>query len=215
MGSTKDPRGGMPFEAYALSSGYLYRIAREAYGRTHGVTSDIQPGQDNALIAILFSAAALEAWIMDFGHAASQAGSKLHAIATMVEEAEEIRGSALTKFQWAKLLLDGRGYDKGKAPFQDFALLMDLRNGIVHLKPERMFESTSKTMAALQDRKLWALDRTDPMRSRISLISTRAAARWACNVVIDMIDSIRYSAPADLTPLVSAMCMGRSFKRVE
>jgi hypothetical protein len=98
-------------------------------------------------------------------------------------------------FQWARILLAGQGYDKGAQPYQDFDLLMDIRNAIVHLKPEKMYSKTSPLMQRLMSKGICGETSLQQPSSLVSQVSTRAAARWACNVAVDMVESIGDTLP--------------------
>jgi hypothetical protein len=89
----------------------------------------------------------------------------------------------------ARLALTGHAYDRGGPPYQDFAVLMDARNALVHHKPERWVvragESAMRLQAAavrrkLEDRNLlWEGAAAYPFLALTELMSTRAVARRA------------------------------------
>jgi hypothetical protein len=134
-----------PFNLYMFSSGVLFQVARTAYDRMSSAASDREGKQNDALVALLFSAATLESLVMELALLAGIIGEEppLSSAAAIITEAEKAHGSAQLKFLLAKLALTGETYDKGAPPYQDFALLFDIRNAIVHLKPEVWSPPTS------------------------------------------------------------------------
>jgi hypothetical protein len=188
---------------YFLNAGVLFRLAKAAYQNTKSASSDTLADQDDALVAIIFSAATLEAFIMELAHlaaidaASSTRESPARLLAAVLTEAEESCASVRLKYCVSKALLSRRTYDKGAKPYQDFHLLFRVRDSIVHLKPERIEEEPHKIVKALSSMGL--CEREDPhaRSSWLAQISTRAVARWACNVVSDMVSSIRDCFPDD------------------
>jgi hypothetical protein len=188
---------------YFLNARILFRIAKEAYKRTEDAPSETASGQDDALVAVLFSAASLEVFIMelalhaDFGGKVFDRPPYLSTLADILDEVEASRGSVRLKFLLTKAILPGEPYAKGTLPYQDFDRLFSLRNLIVHLKPEKI-ESTPPSLAeALAQKGLCEHEEPNVKSSWLDRIATRALARWACNVVADMVDSLRKEFPVD------------------
>jgi hypothetical protein len=78
---------------YFLNSGILFRIAVSAYQRLESAPSDKAGGQNDALVAILFSAATLEAFVAELALMAQSDsaffGEKLlQSVAAVLDEAE-------------------------------------------------------------------------------------------------------------------------------
>jgi hypothetical protein len=188
-----------PFDLHILSSGVLFQVARAAYDRMSSAASDRAGKQNDALVALLFSAATLESLIMEFALVAEIVGEEpMKGAAAIITEAEKAHGSAQLKFLLAKLALTGETYAKGAPPYQDFALLFDIRNAIVHLKPEEWSPDPHKLVAGLRSKKLCE-ESPPPHKAHgwIAQISTRAVARWGCNVAVSMADSLYASLPQD------------------
>ena len=108
-----------------ITAGALFDVAKEAYRRTEGAASARDPGQRDALVAVIFAVVAMEAFINEIAVPASQKPLDLApqppsiaVLANLLKEAEE--GSLLLKFSIAKAVLDDAPYDKGGRPFQDF-----------------------------------------------------------------------------------------------
>jgi len=187
--------------SYFLSSGVLYMVAKKAYDRTKSAPSDSARNQDDALTALLFSAATLEAFIAELAFYAQSSmrfcptPSPVQALASVLKEVEASRGSVRLKYLVAKAILSGDTYDKGTQPYQDFDLLFTIRDAIVHMKPERINQEPHKIVAALSARGLCDPEDPHAKSSWLHQITTRAVARWACNVVRDMVNSVRECFP--------------------
>jgi hypothetical protein len=86
----------------------------------------------------------------------------------------------------AKWILSGRNIDRGGQPYQDFALLMRLRNDLVHTKPNRLFvhgvttneEAHGALLARFRDKNILADDNVTG--SWTYLAQTKAVAEWSC-----------------------------------
>jgi len=187
-----------------MNSGVLYNMAKRAYEQTKSAPSETAPNQDDALTALLFSAATLEAFIMELAHNAEagvrltpSASSPVPTLARVLDEVESSRGSVRLKYLMAKAILSGESYDKGSKPYQDFELLFTIRDATVHYKPEKITQEPHKIVAALAARGLCERKEPHVKSSWLSQITTRAVARWACNVVRDMVASIGEHFPED------------------
>ena len=103
------------------------------------------------------------------------------------------------KFLLAKVIFTGQAYDKGKPPYQDFKLLMDLRNDIVHLKPtvnpkgEWSVQPPKSVKSLVSKGVLGKSDTND--KSWFRLIGKPDAARWAYNATAEMVQSILKIVP--------------------
>lgn len=180
---------------YFFNSRILFKIAVSAYERTESSLSDNTGGQNDALVAILFSAVALEAFIMDLALIAAADSqllrrTDLQALANILDETESSRGSIRLKFLFAKSILSGKPYEKGSLPYQDFDILFILRDSIIHMKPERITGEPHKVLQRLQAKNLCELPDPHITGSWLGQVSTRTVARWACNVVVDMTQSL-------------------------
>jgi hypothetical protein len=100
---------------------------------------------DDSLIAIVVAATAAEAFINELSYYLqllgdtrahwAPIGSILLACANVIDEVEVARGPLQEKYLAASSALSGTAFDKGTSAFQDFEILIKLRNAIVHLKP--------------------------------------------------------------------------------
>lgn len=195
--------------SYALHSGVLYRVAMDALYRTiQRSTNDREPVLGDALVAIMFSAATLEALISEMQIVAKLSSinfakaAKMAAVGEVLEEAEENNAQLHLKYLLVSALLAGKTFDKGAAPFQDFSLLIKLRNAIVHMKPTELDGKLPGFFKSLQSRKLAAVDKPGVKRNWVEAISTTAAAHWACETAAIMTASLRtLASPPEDTPL--------------
>src|SRR5215469_5593934 len=107
--------------------------------RAKGIGSD--ESTIGALSSIVFASAALEAFINERSEWAAQMCnfvSQTNIVVTfsnVMADAERSRSSVPAKYQLARWILCGQAYDQGINPYQDFSLLIDLRNSLLHLKP--------------------------------------------------------------------------------
>lgn len=198
--------------AYYLNAGVLFKVAVTAYERTAAVPSERSGDQNDALVAILFSAATLEAMAMELALLAERQthltpNSTLESLSAILKETEDARGSTRLKFLLAKAILTGATYVKGELPYQDFDTLLALRDSIVHLKPESM-ANPIRVLKGLRAKEICAEKVPNQLTSWLSDIGTRAVARWACNVVANMVDSLRIPA-LERSPLLGSYIGGR------
>ncbi len=202
---------------YALNANVFHGIAHAAYERlVETPPSDTKDGQWDALIAILFSAAALESLINEVALIAASRPSAakrvpfLRALGDVLVEAEKTRGSVRQKYLLTKHILPGKPYDRGSQPYQDFDLLFKIRDEVVHPKPEQYDNDPERITKPLETKKLIE-PVTNVQITWMTRISTRAVALWACNVVADMAASLcqclveNRKVPRDLSHLVLAL----------
>ena len=126
-----------------------------------------QGGQDSALVSVVFAAASLEAFLSesvylaefsnyiarikgDIGAASETAAT----FAQVLDDAEDSRASIESKFHLANLVLTGKAYEKGASPYQDFRLLTDLRNALVHFKSKEYFSKMDGKPATFNQEKV-------------------------------------------------------------
>jgi hypothetical protein len=196
------------------NAGPLFGIAKAAYQQTKAASSDSEDGQMQALVAVVFSAAALEAFINEAVELASlpqflgssEEPPAVAAFRSLLTEAEDQKAELGRKFMQARIAFTGQGYDAGRSPYQDLALLVDVRNALLHSKksPET-FEQRADggiifkpgpIIARLRSKNIVAKhEPSDTMASWVHTISTPAVARWACNAAAAMVASVIEVAP--------------------
>jgi hypothetical protein len=197
-----------------LNAYKLYALAVKQYGAIDRPAGDRFPGCEEALVSIVVAAISLEAFINEFGGIAALlatlegAPGWVTTLAEVLDEAENNRASITSKFQLAMLVISGRPFNRSAAPFQDFDLLVRLRNEIVHLKPYETVEETQegdlitseptiiKRLAgtgALGTHPLLdeAVSAGHAVSSNwIDRVSTKAMSRWACNAVAGIVKGL-------------------------
>ena len=211
-----------------VNAGFLFRNAAEIGGRL--ADSVAVESRRDALVTITLATISTEAFINELHHYARDASGTaapgwINALRDVLEEAEKSRASIEAKYQLASFIMSGQPFDRGAPPFQDFALLIKVRNLIVHLRPQEatvekgkngeLFWVEPSIMRSLQiagvlkvseDTK-GAAERlgADAITSDLlTAISSRPVARWACsaaagivNGILELIPKSRYSAAAE------------------
>jgi hypothetical protein len=220
-----------PSTGLSMNAGVLRRLARLAHDRIHTPTDrDVQNDMDG-VVAVVFAAVSLEAFINELMELAATAPPsdppQVHAFALRLRTVEASRGTTSWKFAVAGEVFRGKPYDTNAGPFQRFKLLFALRDAIVHLKSEclefdgegRLIESShEKVLKRLRSQKILA--EYDPSAyvgtspSWISLLSTRAVARWACNVASDVVMAVLDSIPDSAFRRKADFSYRANFRRV-
>ena len=198
-----------------INSGCLFGIAKQAYERAKAAAKHDRSHESNEpLISIVFAAAAGEAFINEIGELAAQSSgllselgpepAQVQNLARLLSEVEDARGTTNLKFLLGKLALTGKTFDKGANPYQDFAILIDLRNSLMHLKFDRIESVKINEVCVhhpgminnLRSKNVLAQfeDDRNAIASWLLRVSTPAVARWACNatagIVKDVVESI-------------------------
>ncbi len=193
-------------------AGHLFGIAKQACGRAYQAAEHERAHVSyEPLIAIVFAAATAEAFINEIGELASQPiipgepePQQVQDLARLLGQVEDDRPTTLLKYQLAKLALRGTTFDKGANPYQDFAVLLDLRNSLMHLKSDRIDSVRHgevvvhhpRVISKLQSKNVLAEfeDDKNTVASWVVRVSTPAAAKWSCNataaIVKDIVESI-------------------------
>lgn len=232
----------------------LATLARSAVERTQSeeTRGELLPEQHDAIVAVIMSAATLEAFINQYGsfaeywhlkmNPAQKAAMTTHvsqlldrtnasaqerelalaihdsmlpfievppsvaSCSAMLVQLEKSRVDTETKFVWASICLKNVPYDKGSKPFQDFSVLVRLRNQLIHPNIEGWLGYLDSEMEPLLDhkrlhrelssRKLILPSVVPEHMSLVDLISTRSTARWAYNTAVAMIQSVLEMTPA-------------------
>ncbi len=198
--------GGASKRSKTLEIGTLFGIAVEA---AREIKTDPRiGGQGSALISVVFSVIALESFLNEITEHARQLSEHQPAIeghpeivlfAQIMGDAEEAHARLESKFTLANWILSGRSINRGSQPYQDFALLMRLRNDLVHTKTNKLFDYGTMTneeahrelMNRFRNKNILA-DAT-ATGSWTHLIQTKAVAEWSCrtaaSVVVDLCSS--------------------------
>jgi hypothetical protein len=195
-------------------SGFLFGHATDAYERIPATQTSRTPGNNEALTSIVFATAALEAFINELADFAKEPlyseplDPVFAAFAGLMEELEKSRASTLSKFMFGKWALSATPYDKGAQPYQDLNLLLDLRNTLVHPKFLDRLDQNSNEIAGytrsvdppaiitkLESKCILAESPTGSALPWIALITTKAAARWACDTSSAIVFSFLEALP--------------------
>lgn len=191
-------------QGFIIDSYHFYDIAKESYDKAQ--KGSVIHRQNDALVAIVFAALSLEAFINELGALANKAkasGCEEDFLDGLINAIDESQGSKKTrdKFMMASVALSNK-FDKGVFPYQDFADLFELRDCLVHLKPQDRMEIDEDSNWFYSGRKL--IDRLrskgifqehTQIKSITLLVSTAKAAKWACDTVSAMVSAILDSIP--------------------
>lgn len=181
-----------------INSGMLYQQAREAATQA-STAQTVKAKNDAALNAIVFAFIALESFMNELSDFAGEGtmGPSLAIFSSLMEDLEQAKASIEVRFQFAKWILSKESYDKGKVPYQDFALLVKLRNAIIHLRADKTLTGPGndvpqppKFLETLRQKGLVQEYPSNVAASFLTKISTPQMARWACDTVVAMVKSI-------------------------
>jgi hypothetical protein len=121
----------------------LLLIARDTAIRARAEAARPAAFTSDALPAIVMSAASTEAFINEFVEYAAGAYSSIRpderpptltAFIHVLQDLEESRVPVTTRYFIGSQVLDGKGFNTGAAPYQDFRQLIDMRNAIMRIK---------------------------------------------------------------------------------
>jgi hypothetical protein len=115
------------------------------------------------------------------------------AYATAMKELEDRRESLAVKYHIGLIVWSGSTWSEGLQPYQDFRLLVKLRNSLLHMRPgswgaqvcpelpapERAIEEYPTFIRSLKHRKLIELPRKS--QSWLEVVNTPAVGKWACS----------------------------------
>lgn len=175
-----------------LHANDLFNIARRAAASS---SSD----KDSPIVSIMFSVLALEAFINEAGALAKLVPTAdrqkiIDGFSAVMGELEERKESLLVKFHMALLVFSGSTWDEGSQPFQDFKLLISLRNAIAHTKadkweikiyesnqdPNRPLDQYPKFIKQLCQKKI--IEPPVASGSWLEVLAQPDVADWACQI---------------------------------
>lgn len=195
--------------SWTYGSSRLFHIACTAAQRS-------KESEDDVLVAILFSVAALEALVSDVACVASLPADhgqqdvvceqlKEQLKETPREESDNIHELSKRIKAYFRITT-GRHDVLGRQPFQDMSLLVALRNAIVHHVPEKTVladgvrdrDGSSKTLLTrLEARQIITLTADDDENRWTSIISTYNVALWAASTAAQVGREMAAAAPVD------------------
>jgi hypothetical protein len=145
-----------------VHSAYLLGVAREARDRAvAAVKENSESWPSDANVAIILAAASTEAFINELAELVAiymasplrkspPMPPQLPGFAEAMNEIEGSHGSVKLKYLIASQTLRGEMFDKGAPPYQDFDILVKLRNDHMHLKPIDTFTPVEGGGSAMQ-----------------------------------------------------------------
>lgn len=182
-----------------LNCNLLWTCANDARNRAlEAVQKHPEARPRDSLVAIILAAASTEAFINELAekviiqrdNGSRLLSPQLLAFADALKEVEKAHGSLSLKYLIASLTLSGLMFPKGRNPYQDFAILVDLRNDLMHLKSSDTFihkedrqtiVEPPKAIKALQQRGLARKTTDKSVVSWVSMLQTKDMADWACD----------------------------------
>jgi hypothetical protein len=197
--------------SYFVHSPQIWLLARDARDRaTAAIQKEPKAYAVDAVTAFVLSASAAEGFINELAgicrlrlrDSALPAG--VAAFAEMHEELERQSVGTLTKYLMASYTLSRAMFDKGKNPYQDFALLFRLRDLLMHLKAidqegPREGDLHTFTMPKLvmtfQQRKLARQSEGNQGMSWLAALQTGDMAAWACDTSLQMMLAVLNMIP--------------------
>ena len=172
----------------------LFGIAKRASFRRHN---------DAPIIAVIFSATALEAFINDSIALADMVPTAekqdiVVAYATVMKELEDRREALLIKYHIGLIIWSGSAWSEQLPPYQDFRLLLSLRNSLLHMRsdrwevhltrgsrePKRTSEQYPRFINAFRQRKL--IESPSKSKSWLEIVNTPTIGKWACRTASEI-----------------------------
>jgi hypothetical protein len=211
-----------------INAGILHRLAPLASDRTDGSLDEAQQIDMDTIVAVVFSAVAREAFINELAATASRCPKNdphcVKTFASLLSEAEQAKATIRFKYELVRILL--KSYDKGSKLYEDFDLLFSVRDTVIHLKTNDTEFDTAGAIESLSHSKLLKRFRAWNIHADIDVaqfvaaapsllqwFSTRAVARWACNVAAEMVFSILDSIPESQLMARELRARGRRLMR--
>ena len=183
-------------------SGNIFLTALKAYDRCLEEAKDPEKFKqsEQPIIALFFSQIYLEAFINEIIFKSYCNGSKSNVDFINLDYLISIkptlgRISLAQKYQYVKKTLTNEFYEKGRNPFQDFELLIKLRNHIIHLQPSEtdddcMEWSEPEFVDFLASKGLMPRRDIEAGPDLYQRMRTTELARWACITALNMAQSI-------------------------
>lgn len=188
-----------------IEAGTLFGVAKRAAQSIEAERRE--GGQIAALTSIVFSVLAVEAFLNEVTELAAWSRYKdsepesVIAFARFMSDSELARLPLLSRLIHGNWILTGKNVDKGSAPFQDFSLLLGLRNDLVHFKPNEDIEVEiirvkpeevhKKRLEKLRSKNVLATSIAGNPLSGVSnwtfYVSTKAVADWGCAVASEVV----------------------------
>jgi len=193
-----------------FEAGILFGVALDA---ARSIQAPLRAGgQRPALVSIVFSVVALEAFlneatekalsVLSSKHSSSFEPNVVSVFAEFMADAEKSRASLESKFILGNWILTGNKFDRGAPPYQDFWLLLRLRNDLVHFKPNEPFEQGStpeeihkNLIGRFSGKNILADNFGQSVMSWTETVQTKAVAVWSCETAAQMVADFVDKAP--------------------
>jgi hypothetical protein len=195
----------MTADTFLLAGGSFFWLARKAYERSKSDPSE-------SILTIILSAIAVESFINELTEFASNPSftenepSGIKVLGAILSDLEEQKSQIGAKIQLTYYILTRQQLKVGELPYQDFALLISIRNALVHKKPEKFHyldsESSEpefephKFIKSLSERKVIELPSKAEVPQWYAHIHNPEVARWSYNIAVQMIKLIIDIVPA-------------------
>lgn len=185
------------------SSRRFLKIALEYYK----IAKDLEKSNSNSsiesLISIIFAHSYLEGYINDMVEfQAFELSTELDMLRNIWPIIERKR--LIDKYEIVHISLTGKPTDKKQPPFQDFYMLNNLRNKIIHLEPikgtikeRKVIFKTPKSIGYLKSKGIIPGD-SSVIESWLAKIGTPKVAKWACETAIKVTNTIYEAIPDSL-----------------
>jgi len=172
-----------------LNTEVIFELALEAAKRINAPRRE--GGKRDALVSVVFAAVSLEAFLNELIELAQDFANYQNALPSISAFAQLMpqlsRLPIVLRFQMAHWMLTGGPYDTNSQSFQALTLLFQIRNDLLHFKPDPLTEGgepkpTHTTLGKLLSKHILN-DSLAPEsnRSWIQEVGTKAVAEWACN----------------------------------
>jgi hypothetical protein len=179
--------------ALVFTSRKLLRVARKAANRS-------KTEKDQALVAILFAAAAVEGFLNDIMEFAAFAkrDPQANTLHVLLSEAEQQKAQVALKFQIINSVCRGTTLPRGDKLYQDFDLLFKLRNDLVHIRPGKARSGfwgpterkPHKAADRLIARGIVSGEQVERAHSWLEIVTNQSVAEWACATAVEIATAV-------------------------
>lgn len=205
----------------------LFLIARKASQDARADAARPNALTTDSVVAVVMAAAAAEAFLNELAYhtdtirvntadwAPTAVTSQLAACASVLRELEDAKASVTAKYLIASLVLSGKSFERARAPYQDFATLMDLRNEVMHAKPVRgdAGHRGTKILAALEQRGIAQRLFPGVPTSWLHVLESPGVGAWACDAALGIIRAVLDLSPPPQPPTPDPLTLLRQFKK--
>ena len=188
-------------------SGQLYYSAKQSYGHINSEVEDLAPNQPEALSSIIWSFAAIEAFLNELGELVVSDPEGAPWRTTSINEygaewlkLEKERASTSRKLDLACKVFD-TGFNRGSTIYQNFGDLLSVRNALMHFRPDsakvsdaRKVTDISNIASRLRSKNILEKE-SGAFKNWITRIQCRSAAKWACNTASECVIGVFKAIP--------------------